>query len=101
MGVTNHTPVIETFGLFGLLSLDDFLPLCEDSGYSHGRLQNLDVMCSSVKREEEEGYLGCTATLCCRRRFPASGAAGENDDSAPPHLVPTSTLLWLEEAKSI
>lgn len=56
----------------------------EDSGYSHERLQNLGVMCSSVKQKAEEGNLGCTATLCCRKRFLASGAAVENDDCAPP-----------------
>lgn len=41
--------------------------------------------CRVFQREEEEGNLGCTATLCCRKRFPASGAAVENDDWAPPH----------------
>lgn len=41
--------------------------------------------CCVFQREEEEGNLGCTATLCCRKRFPASGAAVENDDCAPPH----------------
>lgn len=41
--------------------------------------------CRVFQREEKEGNLGCTATLCCRKRFPASGAAVENDDWAPPH----------------
>lgn len=41
--------------------------------------------CRVFQREEKEGNLGCTATLCCRKRFPASGAALENDDWAPPH----------------
>lgn len=40
--------------------------------------------CCVFQREEEDGNLGCTATLCCRKRFPASGAAVEKD-WAPPH----------------
>lgn len=34
-----HIPVIEPLGCFGLLSLDDSLPLGEDSGNSHGRMK--------------------------------------------------------------
>lgn len=41
--------------------------------------------CRVFQWEEEEGNLGCSATLWCQKRFPASGAAVENDDWAPPH----------------
>lgn len=47
-----HIPVIEPFGCYGLLSLDDSLPLGEDSGNSHGRMWGL-MSCVPVGREGE------------------------------------------------
>lgn len=48
-----HIPVIEPFGCYGLLSLDDSLPLGEDSGNSHGRMWGL-MSCVPVGREGEK-----------------------------------------------
>lgn len=51
-----HIPVIEPLGCFGLLSLDDSLPLGEDSGNPHGRMKGfMSCVPGDVRKKAGEG----------------------------------------------
>lgn len=70
-----HIPVIEPLGCFGLLSLDDSLPLGEDSGNSHGRMKGfMSCVPGDMRKKAREGVelekgLMCNAAPCCWERI--------------------------------